>query len=297
MAVRLSKKSNFWNTINTENRVQGLFGSNYQSNCSTYSPVIDNISDISFGQAQTFLYGSPLVILSDAQLCRIDLINGFSVDAINSFSYITNAPGSFSLPFRKNRFLVTLSGGDHPNSDLINNNNYKSYTNGLGLSMNGLGGRTIYLVRGSLVVFSFAPPCDTAGLTLSSCNQFDPRSVRLYFTTNPMGGPIEETSTNSTPAQVFEGTRTCSIGSELMFFVKRNLPPVLYYQCTMGPFMGGLVVVLDRYLNGDEVIEENFINSTGEPMGPPPIGMRNNFDKSCLASGSCLPKNNTEIFL
>jgi hypothetical protein len=98
---------------------------------------------------------------------------------------------------------------------------------------------------------------------------------------------------------VYEGTKTIKLNGTEMLFVKPNLPPVLYLQCSMSPFMGCIVVVMDPTPAGIEypgmgsgesegmpVI--NALRESGQFTGANFSGGGVNFDKSCLASGTCL---------
>ena len=283
MASRLSKKGSFWQTIQESDRSQGIPACGMLGQCNTFSPVLDDISQVQMGAGQSFLYGSALVANSNVILCRIDLLNGVCSDLVNNNFYITNAFGSPAFPFRKNRFAVTLSeSGDHPWSDLITN--FSEYTQGLGLSINALAGRTIYLVRGTIVVFSFIGACVTPGMTLSRCDQVDVKNTFMYFTTSPAGGSALDPVNNGRPHVPYNGTQQIAVGASGIFMVKRNLPPTMYYQCTQGPFQGGIMNILDR--DFDDIgasFQENFF---GGPSAPP---VATGMGRSCTENGTCGP--------
>lgn len=130
-------------------------------------------------------------------------------------------------------------------------------TQGLALRMNNLPGRIIYLTRRlEPYYFHFCPPSSNSsqsdlGGGVSS-PKYDTTFITtyggLYFTTDPVGGgpwnDINIINGQACPPPVYPGTEIAYVGSVIQICVDNTWPDVLFYQCTLGPFMGGLVIVM-----------------------------------------------------
>lgn len=196
-------------------------------------------------------YGSVATSLSQR---RMDELNGFGRGVINSYFY-TGGPGGANNPFQKDVFLIDLGdAASHPWADRIFQGpaDVACETKELCLYINGMAGRTLYLVRRpEPYYFVFRPPRANPMLQDFFCcnpDAFDPCERHgFYFTNDPVGGGVRNYINDGIAPLVFPMTSVIMENAN-MFAVKvdNNWPDMLFYQSTRGPFMGGKVMVLGQ---------------------------------------------------
>ena len=207
--------------------------------------VVEDIQGLSYGETQTFLYGSPFIICNKAVLCRIRLLNGFG-DAVNTNTYINNSAGSLLLPFKDGCFMITLATcGLKGNGDRVRQ--FSAETQSLTLAANAVPGRKLYLIRGQTYNFSYMGACSTAGMTLDNCAQISTDSF-LYVTTDCVGGGPSNAINGGPNGQMpprFSFCQDIAIGTIGCITVNDNLPPTFWIQASHAPFIGLQCFVLE----------------------------------------------------
>ena len=209
--------------------------------------------------AEGEIFGGPETALIQR---RIDQLNGFG-EIANVYSYgMPGLPGSFDRPFIKDNFYISVGLG---NSSLFANRIFQNATiptgytpptgtvdtetQGLALYVNGQASRILRLVRGRTYYFHF-PLLSCSNTCLPAC--VDPCLIdsiaSFYFTLDPVGGNvnnyINSTGDFSVTPQPFPGTSFIYPGSTGWITIDNTFPDFLFYQSTMGPFQGGLVLIL-----------------------------------------------------
>ena len=267
-----SVRKNFWTNLSspclTEKVTDGMVVNQI------FKPTVDDLSALSFGQAQPFLFGSALVVTNNTIMQRISLLNGFCRNALNNNSFIPNAPGSVNYPFLQNVFVMSLTNpGQRGQAGRVYQN--ATETQNLALNVNGDVGRTIYIVRGMTYLVQFLSPLNTPGITLVQPDQFSLKNLFVYFTTDVIGGNASNSINDGYEPEKFPGLPIVGVGDSAILIVNDRLPSVgLNYQCSMGPFMGGEIVVLEQGMDTDGVVV------TTEVL-PAPVGKGVNTDIFC----------------
>jgi len=217
--------------------------------------VLGNI-DVPVGVSEEgMVFGPPALTISQN---RADVLNGFGPETVTGYIYNQRGPGSVGRPFERDVFLVDLANSrTHPWADRIRQTagNISCETRNMCLAINGMAGRTLYLVRRPQpYYFIFRPASQNPNLTRKQCEEIDEcDEVGFYITTDPVGGDCNSflngvDETRGIAPQVFPLTRTVfDNNSVYSLIVDDNWPDVLFYQSTLGPFMGGLIVVLGKY--------------------------------------------------
>jgi len=237
---------------------QGLFSGEYVNEL--LLPTEQRITVDTYGN----IFGQPQSCLIEQ---RIDRLNGFG-EAVNNFNYDNPCqPGSFGRPFVKDNFYITYALATQglwsqrilqwatPPAGYVGPTGpfgpIDVETQGLGLSFNGQApGSTMILQRRRRPYYFHFPlqnnnnnlPCDTKVCNLDRYGGF-------YFTTDPVGGSyfnyINQIGANApiTPP-VFPGTQILTPGNTFWVIIDDTWPDTLFFQSTLGPFMGGIVQVV-----------------------------------------------------
>lgn len=195
-------------------------------------------------------FGSVALALSQE---RADQLNGFGRNVINAFTY-RQGPGSACEPFVKDYFLFDLGPAQsHPWRERIFQTTFDiDYeTAGLGLYVNGMPGRTLYLIRRPQPYYmSFRNPrLNPLFCGAESCYRDEDLSCDqgVYFTTDPIGGGECCAINGGCAPSVFPSTTIVRAnGNACSFNVDNSWPDVLFYQSTEAPFRGGLVLVFGQ---------------------------------------------------
>lgn len=196
-------------------------------------------------------YGSVSLSLSQR---RADELNGFGRGVVNSFFY-GDGPGSARNPFQKDVFLVDLGdASSHPWADRIFQGpaDVGCETKELGLYVNGMVSRTLYLVRRpEPYYFVFRPPRENPNLRNFLCcnpDAFDPCERHgFYFTNDPVGGGRCNYINDGVSPLVFPmSSMVMENGNAFAVKIDNNWPDMLFYQSTRGPFMGGKVLIFGQ---------------------------------------------------
>lgn len=196
------------------------------------------------------IFGSAALTLSQK---RIDQLNGFGQNVVNSFLY-SDGPGSAKLPFQRDVFLFDLGPAQsHPWADRIFQTvaDVNCESNGLGLYVNGMVGRTLYLVRRPqpyYIIFR-NPRCSPLLRGMECCYEdLDPCGDHgVYFTTDPVGGGECNFINGGVAPNVFPMSAVVRANTNsYSFHVNNSWPDVLFYQSTQAPFRGGLVLVFGQ---------------------------------------------------
>jgi hypothetical protein len=196
---------------------------------------------------------------------RIDTLNGFG-EAVNNFNYgPAGMPGSFGRPFVKDNFFVTYAAGsstlwsqriaqfssrpDGYTGPTGPNGPIDTETQGLALSVNGMVGRVIYLIRRKQpYYFHFQSqlencnlPCDIERCAL--------QKFGMYFSTDCIGGGTQNYINNignigTVSPPVFPGTTVLLPSATMWITVTESWPDLLFLNSVAGPCMGMMVIVL-----------------------------------------------------
>jgi len=228
--------------INPRDRARSWRTGDFTSICESIDKIENN--ELPFGVDQNFIYGN-----------KTALMNGFG-GVPNSDTYIYGAPGSLTMPFQPNNFYCkyNFAFGGHPWLNRITQRQFNYDTKNLCISINNVAGRNLYLRRGQSYLFTFAgiecSPC--LGSLVKNLDNLSTIMLSMYFTTDPIGGS-EVNSINQTilenaivnrginPPRILN-TAEMYPGSCNRVAIGTQFPNVLFYQSSLGPFLGGFIV-------------------------------------------------------
>ena len=220
-------------------QVQGLFLNRVVGNVQV--PVSVNEFDQFFGSVSTGLSSR-----------RMDTLNGFGFGVPNDFSYAPEGrPGSARRGFIRDFFYITI--GDGENSPwarrIFQRRRIRRETQGLALYVNGMVGRTLFLLRRpEPYYFIFAPPRSNPETYPYDPCCFDVCSNGFYFTTDQIGGNASNSINDGEQPPVFPLSRMIKPNNNVYSVVVNNeWPDHLYYQSLHAPFGGGDVLVFGKY--------------------------------------------------
>ena len=214
-----------------QERIDTLNGFGYVVNASMYGrdpnavgtpkrPIIIDNFYVSFGTSQ----GSP----------NVGRINQYAGTATQAYPGITNINNSIA-PVWQN----VPSGVKY------------TQTQGLSMYMNVMAGRTIYLVRRKAPYYFHMPVAqEYAGQLPTTVNIANLDLLGgLYFTTDPQGGgpwnDLNIINGQAYPPPILPNAPYILYpGRTIQIVVDNTWPDLCFYQSTLGPFMGGMVVAV-----------------------------------------------------
>jgi len=192
------------------------------------------------------VYGPPA---SEIIPKRISQLNGFQ-ETVNAFIYERGTPGSAGQPFIEDNFLIDIGSSlQHPWTQRI-----RRLGLGISLWINGMAGRTIYLVRRyQPYYFTFRLPTQNPLFPPNgNASCIDICKHSFYFSTDPIGGGINsEVNIGPLAEDGYEPKALADFsifpGNTGYIRVDNSFPDVFFYGSRYSPFLGGLVVVLGNY--------------------------------------------------
>lgn len=228
-------------------RINQLNGFNYAVNVDLYSDptVAGNPNKPYIPNNFKFQYG-PALMHPWGRRC----MNQSQFTATGTIPYTSN-PNTGNATMFPSPYPVVSTG-------------YYPQTQGLALYVNGAVGRTIYLVRRPQPYVFHLPnqfrkdgKDPLTGYTTPQGADINEKYIvnqgGVYFTTDPAGGgawnDINYVNGLPVPVPVFAQAYV-SAGGFVSVIVDDTWPDALFYQSTLGPFMGGLVIVTGSYRRG-----------------------------------------------
>jgi hypothetical protein len=206
---------------------------------------------VSVGENGEF-FGDGALLLSTERFAQL---NGFGPDTVTSYIYNPSGPGSRGDPFVEDYFLIDLGPArQHQWRDRIYQSavNVVEETQKMCIWINGMQGRTIRLTRREApYYFTFRNQKFNPLFPGDKCD-FDADDAGFYFTQDNIGGGEFNIINGFNPSTMTPGAKprnfpgTCTLYADSVTYevrVDNSWPSYLFYQCTLGPMMGGLILV------------------------------------------------------
>lgn len=190
---------------------------------------------------QGFIFGVPYSAIVQQ---RIDQLNGFDL-TVNNYSYdtgLSNSYGSFRKPFVKDNFLIDMGDGRTQvwSNRIINDT---AETQGLCLWVNGMPGRTIYLVRRPQPYY-FHFRLQKLNPNFPLPNPSSITNMGAYFSTDLLGGNASSSVNFGTHPPIFPGTNIIWEGNGCWLRIDNSWPDTLFLQSEAAPYGGCKLVIV-----------------------------------------------------